>query len=63
LGLDISLFNACLESGKYLQSVAGVSHGIVVPATPTIFINGRMVTGVAPLDTYARIISEELEAN
>lgn len=63
LGLDTSLFNTCLESGKYLQAVAGVSQGIVVPATPTIFINGRMVTGVAPLDTYARIISEELEAN
>jgi protein-disulfide isomerase len=31
-----------------------------VPATPTVFINGRMVMGVAPLETYTRIITEEL---
>lgn len=65
LGLDARAFSRCLDGGKYRAQIAGALQAAapyVVPATPTVFINGRMVMGVAPQDTYARIISEELEA-
>lgn len=32
-----------------------------VASTPTFFINGRMVSGAMPYETFAKIIDEELE--
>ena len=66
LGMDAAAFSACLDSGKYAGEVqrdlaVGQSHG--VSSTPTIFINGRVVTGAAPIDVFDQIIREELEAS
>ena len=64
LGLEPRAFSQCLDGGKYRALITGALQAAapyVVLATPTVFINGRMVMGVAPQETYARIISEELE--
>jgi len=66
LGLDSATFNQCLDGGKYRKQAQGAlqaAASYAVPATPTVFINGRMVRGVASLDTYARIVEEELDGN
>jgi protein-disulfide isomerase len=64
LGMDMSRFNACVDSHKFQDRVehdirdgneAGVS------GTPAFFINGRMLTGAQPFDAFKRIIDEELE--
>ena len=58
LGLG-STFAACLDSGKYTQSVrdetaAGDAAG--VSATPTFFIGGKKYTGVLSFDQMKQII-------
>ena len=49
IGLDLNAFNSCLASGRGLTVVkedleAGIKAG--VQATPTLFINGRILRGV-----------------
>jgi len=49
IGLDLNAFKSCLESGRGLEVVkedieAGIRAG--VSATPTLFINGRILRGV-----------------
>lgn len=63
LGLDVNAFNACLDSGRHRDHVkaqADEAKGRGVSATPTVFINGRMVQGFNPGE-YDRIVTEELE--
>jgi protein-disulfide isomerase len=62
-GVDMAKFNACLDSGKYAEAwregqAAGSKVG--VQSTPTFFVNGRMVVGAAPLDSFSNVIEEEL---
>src|SRR6185436_15419560 len=64
IGLDLPKFSACLDSGKYTQTwkdsqADGVKAG--VGSTPTFFVNGRMVVGAAPLESFTTVIDEELE--
>lgn len=63
LGLNIDMFSQCLDSGKYAAEVekdlnAGVAAG--VEGTPGTFINGRLVAGAVPFESFAKIIEEEL---
>ncbi len=65
IGLDGESFDRCLDSGKYAQKVkeetmAGLSLG--ARATPVFFINGMMLVGAHPLETFREIIEEELRA-
>ena len=63
LGLDTEAFNSCLDTGKNADEVGrDIQAGVVVgvTGTPAIFINGRIVTGAQPFETYAEIIDEEL---
>ena len=62
-GLDAGKFNECLDSGKYAQRVQtqiGVGAALGVNATPAVFINGRMLAGAQPYQTFAAVIDEEL---
>jgi protein-disulfide isomerase len=64
LGLDRDVFDSCLDSSKYASRVdEEIRDGILagVSATPTIFINGRQLTGALPYEEYVAIIEEELE--
>lgn len=63
LGLDIALFQKCLDAGEHVNMIqrhrlSGESAG--VSGTPTFFVNGRMVLGMAPFTHFQQIIEQEL---
>ena len=63
VGLDAAKFAACLDTGKYGERVRdGVAQGtrLGVNSTPTIYINGRLLSGAQPFEQFAAIIDEEL---
>ena len=62
-GLDSERFSNCFESRKFTEQVdadikAGNDAG--VSATPTFFINGRLINGAQPFDVFKGVIEEEL---
>jgi protein-disulfide isomerase len=63
VGLNVDSFDRCLTSGKYKAVVQqdlkeGTQLGLT--GTPTIFINGREISGNQPLEAFEAIIDEEL---
>lgn len=63
IGLNMSQFNRCLDSGKYKAEVEkDVADGTAagVSGTPTTFINGRSLVGAQPYSSFKSIIDEEL---
>lgn len=65
LGLDLNVFNACLDSAqKGTQIREDVAAGMAAGAdgTPTTFVNGRYLNGAQPLEAISAIIDEELKA-
>ena len=63
IGLDVAVFQQCLGSGKQRQAVQrDVEEGtrLGVTATPTFFINGRMLVGGQSVEALARVIEQEL---
>ena len=63
LGLDAEKFNACLDTSKHAEIVrGGVAQGTMlgVNSTPTVFVNGRRVSGAQPYEYFAAVIDEEL---
>jgi protein-disulfide isomerase len=61
-GLDVERFRSALESGKYeavveKDSREGQDAGIV--STPSFEINGRVLVGPQPLETFEQVIEEE----
>ncbi|HXG49811.1 MAG TPA: thioredoxin domain-containing protein [candidate division Zixibacteria bacterium] len=63
LGLDARAFESCFGGGKYRDAVqadieAGRRAGVT--GTPAFFINGRVVSGAQPLETFAAVIEDEL---
>ena len=63
LGLDSAKFDQCLGSGRYTgqwkkDAAEGERYG--VSSTPAFFINGRLVVGAQPYESFARIVDEEL---
>ena len=63
LGLNTASFNACLDGGAHAAQVtADASDGARagVTATPTLFINGRQLSGAAPAERISALIEDEL---
>jgi protein-disulfide isomerase len=63
LGLDGAAFASCLDSSKYGERVRdGVAEGtrLGVNSTPTIYVNGRQLSGAQPYETFVSVIDEEL---
>lgn len=63
LGLDTAAFRECLDSGKYTDVVdsnlqEGIGLGIT--GTPTFFINGNILVGAYPIDSFAQAIEQAL---
>lgn len=63
LGVDRDRFAACLESGRSKRRVdedlaAGRALGLT--GTPAAFVNGRLLTGAQPFETFAALIDDEL---
>ena len=62
-GLDTAKFNACVDTAKYGDRVReGVTQGsrLGVNSTPTLYVNGRMLSGAQPYEAIAAVIDEEL---
>jgi len=63
LGLDMAKFSDCLDSGRFEQAVKGdFADGQLagVRGTPSFFINGRMVVGAKPFESFQEVIEAEL---
>lgn len=63
LGLDTNAFNACLDSGKYASVVQkdldeGRFRGI--RATPTFFVDGKLLEGALPADQFGQLLDQAL---
>lgn len=64
LGLDTAKFAACIDGDKYKAEIdKDTAEGKVagVTGTPASFINGKMVSGALPIETYSAIIDSELK--
>lgn len=53
----------CPASGKYQAAVQkdideGTRAGVT--GTPAFFINGRLISGAQPMESFARVIEDEL---
>lgn len=63
LKLSSKEFTACLDSAKYAAAVqADVEEGtrLGITGTPTFFINGRLLVGALPLESFQKFIDREL---
>ena len=63
LSLNTAAFDQCLDSSKHAERVRdGVSlgTGLGVNSTPTVYINGRVLSGAQPLEAFVALIDEEL---
>jgi protein-disulfide isomerase len=63
IGLDLARFNACFDASKYgerVQQQMSAGSQLGVQSTPSIFINGRLVSGAQPYEVFAAIIDDEL---
>lgn len=63
LGLDLVRFDKDREDPKLktkVQEDMAEATALGVRSTPTFFINGRLVSGAMPFETFARIIDDEL---
>src|SRR5712691_693049 len=61
VGLDLPAFEHCLDSGKYQAAVQqDVEEGgrFGVTGTPVFFINGRLLSGAQPLESFTRVIED-----
>ncbi len=63
VGLNVSNFNSCVNSGKYTEEVKkdeadGNKYGVT--GTPTIFINGMKLVGAQPYSEFKQVIDNEL---
>jgi protein-disulfide isomerase len=64
LGLDARAFASCLDSGKHtarVQQGLQEATGLGLTSTPSVFINGRLLAGAHPFETFKAMIDEELQ--
>ncbi|MFH1142085.1 MAG: thioredoxin domain-containing protein [Candidatus Uhrbacteria bacterium] len=64
LGLDLTAWQVCVDSGVMEDKIAdqmsaGAAAG--VKGTPATFINGQLVSGAVPYETFKTVIELELE--
>ncbi len=65
LGLDAARFARCLDERRHAGAVdADVqqARALGINATPTFLVNGRMLVGAHPVETFREVIAEALRA-
>jgi protein-disulfide isomerase len=63
LGLDMAKFRAAVDGKKYdpvVEQDMKMGASVGVTGTPATFINGRMISGALPYDTFKKIAEQEL---
>ncbi len=64
LGLNTSQFNSCLDDGKYASKVqqhSQAAQAAGITGTPGTFVNGELIRGAYPYETFKEIIDYYLE--
>jgi protein-disulfide isomerase len=64
-GADVKKAEECLKSGKHKETVKAImaeGEKVGVRSTPTFFVNGQMVAGALPVESFSEMIDEELAA-
>ncbi len=64
LGLNRESFDACLDSSKYAKAVeadAAEAQSLGISGTPAFLINGVLLSGAVPLESFTEVIDRELE--
>jgi protein-disulfide isomerase len=62
-GLDVATFQRDMDAHKLkpaLEAIQKEAALLGVKATPTVFVNGRRVEGVRPVDFYRELIDQDL---
>jgi protein-disulfide isomerase len=65
VGANVDKFKECFNGKKYSQYVQeDMAYGekIGVKSTPTFFVNGQLISGALPIESFAEIIDEELDS-
>jgi len=63
IGLDVEQFKADLKDHKFKSQVDNETQQAVrigATGTPAFFVNGRYLSGAKPLDSFVKVIDEEL---
>jgi len=63
LGLDTNKFDKCLDGGEKAARVAedlNEGSGAGVEGTPATFVNGQLVSGALPFESFKQIIDQEI---
>ena len=63
IDMDAAAFQQCIASGKHRSDInrdIEEASKFGVNGTPGFFINGRLISGAQPFESFARIINEEL---
>lgn len=66
IGLDVDKFKTCSEARESLIAVSKnveEAKKLNINGTPSFLINGRLISGVGSLETFSRIIEQELAKN
>lgn len=64
LGLNESQFFSCLDSGKYaalIREKVSEGNAVGVSGTPSFLINGRLVVGAQPYQTFVDVINQAVQ--
>jgi protein-disulfide isomerase len=64
LGLDVKKFDKCLDDGAHTKDIeASIAKGssVGVSGTPAYFINGIMISGAQPYESFKELIDSELK--
>ncbi len=62
-GADLKKFDDCVASKKFADAVQkDLEYGekIGVKSTPTFFVNGQLVSGAVPIESFAEMIEEDM---
>jgi protein-disulfide isomerase len=63
LNLNTEQFNRCLDSGHYtdvVKSQTAMGQNLGVSSTPTLVINGKVLLGAQPFETFQQVIDSDL---
>ena len=63
LGLDRSRFTSCLDERTYAAAVeadAAQARALGITGTPTFIVNGRLLVGAHPPESFRAVIQEAL---
>lgn len=66
IGVKVEKFDSCYDGQKYLTEIKkDLTDGqrLGITGTPTWFINGNMIKGDIPYDTFTKIIEEIINQN